>query len=278
VPPSVSADRTAAPGLGPSNLLPAADAAVGGLQRYLAGQGNSPEDISRCRELLQKRAVILEIGCGGGETAWQIARKNPDIGVIATDLYDWEIPESAGSRYRKVALAWRERRLPVQQAGRPNLVLLRSKAELLRHLPDASVDTLLVVNAEPAVGRALLTFLHENRLHRRLRTGDRSIVILPFCREMGVCACGGFEFEHAADWSRGLGYLMESAFEFRKGDPVQWGVLLRAATPYSCNSTQTDVFVWSHRDPGADAPAPRKPRAQGLGPSFPLGLRRKPSS
>ena len=37
-------------------------------------------------------------------------------------------------------------------------------------------------------------------------------MILPHCREIGIYACGGYEFDHSEDWSLGLGYLMDSAF------------------------------------------------------------------
>ncbi|MEE4112914.1 MAG: hypothetical protein V2I40_08885, partial [Desulfobacteraceae bacterium] len=57
--------------------------------RYLLCRENSTPDIRKLNSLLRMPQVLLEIGCGDGEAARQIALKNPGIGVIATDLYDW---------------------------------------------------------------------------------------------------------------------------------------------------------------------------------------------
>ena len=56
---------------------------------YLLGRGNYINDISKLINILRMPQVLLEIGCGDAGAAVQIALKNPGIGVVATDLYDW---------------------------------------------------------------------------------------------------------------------------------------------------------------------------------------------
>ena len=245
------------------------------LNHYLKGQCNAAEDIARLPQFLAKPRVILEIGCGSCEVAWQIARKNPDVGMIATDQYNWDAPPEEGSYYQKVALAWRERCLPVEQAAPENLLILRAEGELLRFLPDRSIDTLLLINAEPAMGNAFVDFLVEYDLLRKIRPGDRQVVMLPYCREMGVMACGGYEFEHSEDWSRGLSYIMNGRLRFRRGDRQQWGVDLLRASPYSRNSTQSKVFIYG--DGPAQKAAPGLPAAsRSIRHAIPGARRRKP--
>ncbi|MCG6907931.1 MAG: hypothetical protein LJE63_15100 [Desulfobacteraceae bacterium] len=219
------------------------DAAFDPLSHYLFGQGNSPAEIARLPQVLNRDRVILEIGCGSCEVAWQIALKNPDIGVVATDLYPWETPAEEGSFYQKVAAAWRAGSLPAQQDPPPNLVILRAESEILRLLPEGAIDTLLLINPEPLMGKAFIDFLVENDLLGKIRPGRKQIVIIPYCREMGVMACGGNEFQHADDWSRGLDYVMGGRLRFKRGDRLQWGVDLHRTSPYSRNSTQGGVFI-----------------------------------
>ena len=213
------------------------------LDRYLRDAGNIPEDIDNARTLFRMANIILEIGGGDGEVARRIALKNPHMAVIATDAYHLDAQPQLGSHYRQVALAWQRRQLAAQQNPPGNLALLKAEVEILRHLPARCLDALLLINAEPKIGKAILERLADCDLYQALRPGPRQLVILPYCREMGVCACGGYEFEHDADWSRGLGYFLASRFAFRRADRVQWGIDLPRASRYTGNSTQTDVYV-----------------------------------
>ena len=221
---------------------------------YLIMQENVSADISRLKNILKTSEIILEIGCGSGNVASKIAWENPGIGVIATDLYDWELPDPCGSSYQKTALAWKKRQLDIQSDAPDNLVLLRADANILCHLPQNAVDTIFLVNPEPKVGQAFMEFLSDPDMYRKIKPGAKQIVILPFSREMGVTCCGGYEFDHREDWSRGLGFMMSSRFDFRKGDSVQWRVDLAKSSSYSPNSTQKDVFVFGYpahpSDPG----------------------------
>lgn len=234
-------------------------------ERYLQARENPLQDIRRLPGILAKGEVILEIGCGDAEVAWRIAARNPGLGVIATDCFDESRAAEAGSVYGRVARLWRERRLPAQEMPLENLVVLRAEMDLLDGLPPRSVDTLLLINAEPKVGQATVDFLAAPGRHPALKPGERQVVILPYSREMGVYASGGYEFDHPEDWSRGLGYLFESRLGFRKGSRIQWGVDLCRGSAYSCNSTQHDVYISGTPPPGAAEPPPThrrfRPRA-----------------
>ncbi len=213
------------------------------LNGYLRAAENAAEDCGRLARLLSMPRILLEIGCGDGRVARQIALKNPDLAVIATDAYEWDGPADGGSQYRRVALAWCGRQLAVQQEMPANLVLLRAQVEILPYLPAACLDHLLLIHPEPQTARSILDRLAQENFYRALKAGARQIVVVPFCREMGVFACGGFEFEHDADWSRGLGVLTASRFVFTRAERVQWGVDLPRTSLYTGGSTQTDVFV-----------------------------------
>lgn len=214
----------------------------GTLEAYLFELGNFPEDILKCRAIQALPKQIVEIGCGTADIARQVALQNPDTGVLATDLFDWCGPGDCGSAYRRVALAWREKRLNTQQACPGNLAVLRAEIALLDHLPAHSIDAVMLINPEPTVGKTILTRLAAPAMYRKLKPGAGRIVVMPFSREMGVMACGGMEFDHGPDFSRGLGFLKSSPLAFHKGERYHWNVDL-AASRYTPNSTQSDVYV-----------------------------------
>jgi hypothetical protein len=225
----------------------------------LADQDNPAEEIARMTVILAMSRVILEIGCGSCEAAREIASKNPDWGVIATDKFELTEPLEGGSCYRQTAEDWKERRLPVQGGAINNLVVLRADTEILFYIPDQRVDSILLVNPEPAVGGILMDLLCGRGLIRKIKPGDRQIVAVPYSRELGVSACGGYEFDHGEDWSRGLGYIKSSGFSFRKAERVQWGVDLVKISPYSRNSTQADVYIFGNSYRPQPGPVPRMP-------------------
>ena len=213
------------------------------LFRYLTRQGNHIDDISKVNAILRMPQVLLEVGCGSGEAARLIALANPDMGVIATDLYDCGRDPTNGSYYGKIARLWCARQLPAQQDAPPNLVFLRAEADLLRCLPPAALDSILLINPEPSVGQAFIQLLQEEEIAAKIKPGPIRIIILPYSRELGMMASGGFSFEHDPDWSRGLGYIMGSGLPFRRGLPVQWGVDLLRVSAYTGNSTQREIFI-----------------------------------
>jgi hypothetical protein len=217
------------------------------LNRYLHLQENLPEDIVKLHQIIAMQRVILEIGCGNCQTARRIALKNPDWGIIATDKYAWGSSTSECSHYQKVAQEWKISRQKTQATIPPNLVIVRAESDILHFLPNQSIDSLLLVNPEPLVGQAFLGFVALPIVFDKIKPGNRQIVIVPFSREMGIVACGGYEFDHSQDWSKGLGFLMDSAFRFQTSGKVQWGVDLRGSSPYSKNSTQTDVYIYGNK-------------------------------
>ena len=212
---------------------------------YLIDRGNPRENLQKLWGLLKKAPkLLLEIGCGTGEAALAIALKNPSLGVIATDLYDGAHESSSHSHYARVARAWRDGLLPAQQSIPDNLVILRAEMDWLGFLPDGSIDTVLLLNPEPCVGKTFLEMLQGQSLIRKTKPGGKRVVIMPYSRELGVMTCGGCEFEHDPDWSRGLGFILGSGLPFQRGEPVQWGVNLASVSSYTRSSTQKDLFVY----------------------------------
>jgi len=220
---------------------PAADAGVTSMAAYLALMCNTAEDVEKYRRIRALPRQIVEIGCGTGNMASEIALKNPDIGVVATDRFDCGGPCSCGSGYRRVALAWQERRLEAQRHGPENLAVLRAEIDILAYLPPRSVDTVMMINPEPSVGAVVINALAAPPLYEKLKPGG-SVLVVPFSREMGVMTCGGLEFDHGPDWSRGLGFLFSSPLAFHPGPPRHWGVDF-TASGYSRNSTQRGVYI-----------------------------------
>jgi hypothetical protein len=211
---------------------------------YLQGRQNCAKDIEKLNDILQMPQVLLEIGCGSADAASQIAMKNPGIGVIATDLYAGSGQPSGGSGYGKIAHAWRDQCLPAQVDTPANLVVLRAEACLLRCLPARAIDTVFLLNPEPSVGKSFLTLIQEDAVLSKIKQGLMQIVILPFSRELGLAACGGFSFDHDPDWSRGLGFIMGSGLRFRRETSIHWGLDLSLISAYTKNSTQRGVYAW----------------------------------
>jgi len=248
-------------------LRPAANSAqAGDLQAYLENQGNLAETITRFGRILKMDTVILELGCGNAEIAWQIALKNPSMGVIATDIYRSPCLTGAVVGYAKASRAWTNGLLKAQVFAPDNLVILRAGACLLSLLPPASIDTISMVNPEPAVGRAFLNLLAKTPAAvQAVRSERRQLVIKPFSKKMGITTCGGFEFITEPDWSRGIGFMVESPYDFRNAPRIQWKVDLGAFSDYSKNSTQTGVSICDNLRPSLPAVAENASQAVAAG-------------
>ena len=211
---------------------------------YLRERQNCEQDIHKLVGILNMPKVLMEIGCGNAEAAMKIALKNPDIGVIAIDLYDWSHPQYSSSGYGQIARDWRGGRLRAQMNPLANLVILRAETDLLQCFPIQAIDSIILINPEPLVGKAILGLLKGELLSLRLKHGPKQIVILPYSRELGLMACGGCGFEHDPDWSRGLGFIMESGLRFKQGASIHWGVDLSRISAYTGNSTQRDIYIY----------------------------------
>jgi hypothetical protein len=227
-------------------LLPGEDSLML-LNAYLFSRENSQEDISKLKKILKADHIIFEIGCGSGEVAWEIAKKNPYTGVIAIDKYDWTVPLNKGSHYQKTALVWREKRLKAQQYAPENLVLLRGEGEIIRFFPDHCIDTVLMINPEPKVCEAFLKFISQDKWFQKIKPGSTQIFVVPFSRELGVSAYGGFEWDYSETGPVNLDYLSVSPFEFRRGEKNHWGLDLSRASAYSRNSTRNDVYIYGNQ-------------------------------
>ena len=214
------------------------------LNAYLISHENFQEDIEKLKKILEMDEIIFEIGCGSGEAAYEIATKNHRIGVIAIDKYDWAVPVQAGSHYQKVAVAWREKQLRIQQFLPDNLVVLRAEADLIRFFPDHCIDSVLMLNPEPKVCEDFLKFISENSWYQKIKPGPRQILVVPFSREMGVTACSGFECSYTEERPGELSFLKVGRFQFRRGEKSHWGLDLTRASAYSRNSTQNEVYIY----------------------------------
>lgn len=215
------------------------------LKQYLLLQENISTDFEKIEYVLSLPRIILEIGCGTADVAGQIALKNPDVGIIASDKFDWDIDSGDHSYYRKVALDWKERKLPVQKSLPENLVLLRADAEIIRFFPDRSIDTVLLMNPEPMVAKSFLLSVSCTSLFKKLKPGDPQILVIPFSRQMGLMASGSLEFDHDGSCPKGISYLTTGPFAFRKGQKEHWGLDLSRISSYSKNSTLNDVYIFS---------------------------------
>lgn len=215
------------------------------LNAYLLSHENCHEDISKLKKIIEMANIIFEIGCGSGEVAYEISLKNPQWGVIAIDKFDWATPIKAGSHYQKVAVAWREKQLKIQQYLLPdNLVVLRAEADILRFFPDHCIDSALMLNPEPKVCEAFLKFISENSWYQKIKPGFNQILVVPFSREMGVTVCGGFECAYTEERPGEMGFLKTCLFQFRRGEKYHWGLDLTRASAYSRNSALNDVYVY----------------------------------
>jgi hypothetical protein len=217
------------------------------LTQYLQLQENIPADIEKIEHVLRLPRIILEIGCGTADVAWKIALKNPDVGVIASDKYDWSTDAGEHSYYRRIAVAWKEKKLPVQENFPHNLVLLRADTEIFRLFPDRSIDTVLLMNPEPNVARSFLFSVSCPSLLKKLKPGDPQILVIPFSRRLGLMASGSLEFDHDGDCPRGISYLTAGPLAFRKGPKEHWGLDLSCISSYSKNSTLNDVYIFSNQ-------------------------------
>jgi hypothetical protein len=217
------------------------------LNAYLLSHENVQEDIFKLKKILDMPNIIFELGCGSGEVSYEIALKNPSRGVVATDKYDWTVPLKEGSHYQKVARAWKDKRLKIQQYLPDNLVVLRAEIDILRFFPDYRLDSVLMLNPEPKVCEDFLKFISEKSWYKKIKPGPDQILVVPFSREIGVTACGGFEFAYTEERPGELMFLKVGHFQFRLGDKIHWGVDMSRASAYSRNSTKNDVYIYGNQ-------------------------------
>jgi tRNA (guanine-N7-)-methyltransferase len=140
----------------------------------------------------------LEIGFGGGEhLAWQ-ARANPDVGFIGCEVFEDGVVKALSA---------------IEQRGLANVRLSTDDArELLRHLPDASLERVFVLFPDPwpkkrHVKRRLVNRGLFDQLARVMRPGGELRIgtdIADYLRTMLLAARGRADFawqvQGAQDW------------------------------------------------------------------------------
>lgn len=90
---------------------------------------------------IQPRETWLEVGFGGGEHAFELAKKNPDIGYIAAEVFD----NGICSLLSRIAPDGIETPVPL-----PNLRLYTADARpLLRSLQDGALAKLFLMFPDP---------------------------------------------------------------------------------------------------------------------------------
>ncbi|MCX5677849.1 MAG: hypothetical protein NTY76_01950 [Candidatus Omnitrophica bacterium] len=123
--------------------------------------------------------ILLEIGCGSGKTASAIAKKNGDMGIIATDIYD---PKSRAPKYKDYANMFARGKLPLDELGNPlnkpldNLSVVRASSEILNSLQDNSIDYILLVNPQPEAVEDLFTLLRDPNILKKLKRGAEVVI------------------------------------------------------------------------------------------------------
>jgi len=124
------------------------------INNYLAEQGNDLDDIAAVVRILKDYAgedkeLLLEPGAGTGKGALEIAKRFPQMGVIAFDSYgsSQELdPESAADLELWESL-FKGRLFPPQEESQENLILVRTDIkEFLKLLPSEYVDYILMIN------------------------------------------------------------------------------------------------------------------------------------
>ncbi|MFC1804926.1 ribose-phosphate pyrophosphokinase-like domain-containing protein, partial [Candidatus Omnitrophota bacterium] len=206
----------------------------GPLEHYLVRLGNrrkdDPEDyVAKAMGLTKKslsgRRLILELGCGNTKDALAIAMRNRSMGVITTDKYTGSFTEYAG--------AWRERSLDAQVPPvRQNIVVLRARASILRHLPLMSLDAILLISPVIELMEGLSREMQRHRLLNRLKPNGE-IVIKPY---------KGYD---GSDWLTsydGDNIFRSCGLRLSITNSLKWGVIVGARSDWFA---QAPLYVWT---------------------------------
>ena|GEM_PF-3266336 len=198
----------------------------GKLESFLLAQGNPAGQAVIVKEMLGHREALLEIGSGRTIAAFALAIKNKDIGVIATDIYDYKAKEDI---YRKFADEWKSGKLLGQEIELGNLVVLRAGAEIITYFPDNSLDYILLVSPELNAVEQLSGLIKNEEALRKLKPGGK-IVIQSYW--------WGIDYYNS---------LFGEGFKFKRAGIDFLGVNLRAVSNFEGND---ELYVWTKRDGG----------------------------
>lgn len=122
------------------------------------------------------RKIIIELGSGRTINAAKIALANPDALVIATDAYNSN-PKTALEDYLPYARDFEAGMLPAQKIGLNNLIVLRSFADILLYLPDASVDNVVIVYPAIDILREFFLLIKSYDAHKKFKPGAKAAII-----------------------------------------------------------------------------------------------------
>ena len=154
-----------------------------GLQGYLRQKKNSRQNITKVNfvvEGFRGKGIILEIGCGTAKTAKTIAERNPDVGVIATDIYESYF--SLDYIYIMWAQMWEKGLLAAQRVDLDNLAVVRTDTNIIKFIPGHSLSHILLVNPEHEVLIELLEVINSKQISKKIKA-DTLIVVKPFFRK-----------------------------------------------------------------------------------------------
>jgi hypothetical protein len=127
-----------------------------------------------------EKKLILSIGCGNTNVECRLASENRGANIIAVDEYDPKV-----AVYRETADMFDNLSLPAQTEGHPTLAVLRSGVGMLSHLPDDSIDHVLLVSPEGAAFEDLISYLWDKGCIRKMKTGG-SIIIKPHPKSIAL--------------------------------------------------------------------------------------------
>ena len=150
------------------------------LEAYLQFNRNDVINLFDARNLLKKtddsgRPTLLELGSGDTRVALAIAQRNPGMDVIATDVWQTD-PKDSLRQYVVDARAFEDGLLPAQTTPLSNLAAVRAQADLIGHLPDGSLDYILLVNPSRGAIYDLVVMAREFGLADKLRPGGQIIM------------------------------------------------------------------------------------------------------
>ena len=155
-----------------ANLMPRFD-------EYLRLMGNRTGDIQKAVQLLARQrfsrrlSLLVELGAGRAQIAFELAMRHPNLLVLAADVYD--------PSYELISSDWDNRKFLAHDFPLKNLAVLRAGVDILHYLPDESLKTLLLINPEGTVASSVTQLISDGIIQRKLQPKPQ-VVVKPFER------------------------------------------------------------------------------------------------
>jgi len=173
--------------------MPVSDGAweqsLGEFAAYLRAQNRFQDMVALALDFIRQRKqtkgdqdrLILSLASGSTKFEAEVARRNASYRVIATDLYPAGSKYGYTSNFNLRKLEGQE--LAQKQKEKKNITVLRGGIEnVLRYVPESSLDDIVMIHPENAGVDELLKVLNSGELEKKLRPGGR-IIIRPTYRE-----------------------------------------------------------------------------------------------